>query len=175
MNDKELNNGRKKYNKIQKEKKYYLNKKKELEALKKDPKVIEYLKTTKYLSNHTDAEFEEKNIVNKAFGNIASRTEDSNNIIVFLGFKDENDNSCINPNRIEYAVFMDLETMEAVNIYYENYSKFCKNRNIIYFDDEYKYHNTAYYTEKFFELRNEYLESLIELDQEVAKEKILKK
>ena len=56
------------------------------------------------------------------------------------GAKAMHEKTCINnPNRIEYAVFMDLETMEAVNICYENYSKFCKNRNIIYFDDESEY------------------------------------
>ena len=174
MNENEIKKGRKKYKKLLREKDLYLQKKEELEELKQNPIVIKYLETIKYLDRHSDKEFEESRIVDRAFGNIASRTEDSNNIIVFLGFKDINDNSCINPNRIEYAVFMDLETMEVANIDYENYSKFCKNKNIIYFDDEYKYHNTAYYTEKFFELRNEYLESLIELDQESAIKKLVR-
>ena len=45
MNDSEIKIGRKKYNKLQKEKEYYLSKKQELEELKKDPKVQKYIET----------------------------------------------------------------------------------------------------------------------------------
>ena len=178
MNDREIKVGRKKYNKLQTEKEYYLSKKQELEELKKDPRVQEYLETINYLNRHTDKEFEEDTMKLNAFKNLASRTKNSSNILVFLGFKDIHDNATIHPQKIDYAAFMDLETMEPCNIYNINptyYDEFCKDKNIVYFDDPYKYHNSGYYMKKFFELRTEYLGSLVELDQESAIEKVMKK
>ena len=175
MNESEINKGRKKYKNILREKEFYLEKKKELEELKKDPVVKKYLEIEKYLSKHSDKEFEEKRIVDRAFGNIARRTEDSNNILVFLGFRDGYEKVCIHPKQIVSAIFMDLETMEEAVIDYRYYEVFCKNRKIVYIDCEYAYHDSDYYMEKFFELRNKYLGSLNELDKEEATKEILKR
>ena len=174
MNDREIKFGRKKYNKLQTEKEYYLEKTKELEELKKVPKVQYYLKTVKYLNRHTEKEYEKDNIISKSFGNIANRTKDSSNILVFLGFRDDYDNVTVISKKIDYVSFMDLETMEPYNIHPAYYDEFCKDKNIVYFDDPYKYHNSGYYMEKFFELRNKYLSSLVELDQEKKKKKIVR-
>ena len=175
MNDSEIKIGRKKYNKLQKEKEYYLSKKQELEELKKDPKVQKYIETIKYLNMHSDEEYEKDMIISKAFENISTNTQDSSNILVFVGFRDDYDNVIIDPKKIDYAAFMDLETMQAYNIHPTYYDTFCKDKNIVYLDDPYKYHNSGYYMKKFFELRNEYLSNLVLLDQEKAKKMILRK
>ena len=174
MNDKEIKQGRKKYNKIQKEKQFYLSKKAELEELKKDPKVQQYLEVAKYLFNHSDKEFENNNVVERSFANLASRTKDSNNILVFLGFIDYYDKVTIHPKKIDHASFIDLETMEECNVHPAYYSEFCKDKKIVYFDDPYSFHNKEYYMQKFFEFRNEYFKNIIELNQEDAIEKVLK-
>ena len=174
MNESEIKKGRKKYNKLQKEKEYYLNKKKELEELKNEPKVQQYMETIKYLDRHIDKEFEEEKMKINSFKNLAVRTNDSKNILVFMGFRNERANMSIDPKLIDYAVFRDIETMKIDVVKYSDYDEFCKNNNIIFVDNCYHYHNSEYYTTKYFELRKKYLSSLIELDQEEAQELIKK-
>ena len=127
MNDREIKLGRKKYNKLKKEKQNYLNKKKELEELKNDPSVKRFLEISKYVDKHSDKEFEDEKMKFDSFKNLASRTENSKNILVFMGFRNERDNMAIDPKKIQYAVFMDIETMELGIIKYSEYDFFCKN------------------------------------------------
>lgn len=174
MNDKEIKLGIKKYKKIKKEKQFYLGQKEQLEKLRNDPNVQEYIKISKYLEKHNDKEYDEKLIISKTFGHIAEMTKDSNNILVFLGFKDEKDNATIDLKKVDYASFMDLETMEPYNIPFEQYDYFCKDKKIVYFDDPWIYHASGYYMSNFFRIRNEYFKNIIELDQEQAVEKVLR-
>ena len=175
MDDKELKLARKKYNKLKNAKQNYLNKKDELEQLKNDPNVIRFLELSKYFDKHSEKEFEENNMISKSFSNIASRTEKSNNILVFLGFIDNYDSVTIHPKQINYVSFMDLESMEPYNIHPAYYDEFCEDKRIVYFDDPWTYHNSEYYMQNFFELRNKFFKNLVDLDKEKTIQKILKK
>ena len=175
MNDNEIKKGRKKYNKLHKEKEYYLNKKQELEELKKDPKVQQYLETVKFLDRHTDKEYQEDVMRHNAFKNLAKRTKNSNNIFIFMGFRNKRSNMAIDPKLIDYAAFMNIETMELEIVNYSNYKQFCSDNKIIFISDGYTYNPSDYYMEEFLKLRKKYLSSLIELDQEEAIEGILKR
>lgn len=174
MNDREIKLGRKKYNKLKNEKQNYLNKKKELEELKNDPSVKRFLEISKYVDKHSDKEFEDEKMKFDSFKNLASRTENSKNILVFMGFRNERDNMAIDPKKIQYAVFMDIETMELGIIKYSEYDFFCKNHQIVFITDGYTYKPSDYYMERFLKLREKYLSSLVELNQEEAIERLVR-
>ena len=113
--------------------------------------------------------------MNVAFDNIASNTIDSKKIYVFMGFADKNEDRTVEKEKIDYAIFTDLETLDIVNVSYSKYEIFIKNNKVIIEDNPYISHSVMYYEHKLFEIRNKLFNNLIDNDQETSIQKILKK
>lgn len=149
----------------------YLSKHKDIEVLKKqrfydllqEPLIREYLELAVYLSEHNDNEFDEDLLSVKAFDKLAKKTEHPSGIYMYMG-KDEETNM---------VLLADIETLERRNISLSSYVTLSQIYNrVIYIEN--KNNEKDFYEKKLSEIRKEYLISLTKLDQESAKERILK-
>ena len=184
MTDEEIQKARDNYNRIITNnnvlKKFTCSAKEELEELEKDPKVKRYifLRDTMDFYGHQDVDYtkayDKERIVNVAFDNIANKTKHSNKIYVFMGFLDRAENITVEQEKIRYALFSDLETLDTVTVLYKDYSSFIENNKVIKDIDEYKDRYKGYYEYRLFKIRKEFFNDLIESKQEDAVQKILK-
>ena len=108
------------------------------------------------------------------FTDVANKTKYSNKIYVFMGFFDRAENITVEKEKIRYALFSDLETLEIVTVPYRDYSSFIENNKVIKDIDEYKNWYEGYYKNRLFKIRKEFFNDLIESKQEDAVQKILK-
>lgn len=159
----EFNLGRKKYINLLKRKKKYLDKKKRLYDLLKEPLVKEYLDVALFLSKHTEEEYDEDLLGIKAFDKLAKKTEHSNGIYMYMGIRKST-------NKI---ILADIETLKKIEISSTNFETLKENNCVIVIENKNK--EKGFYEKKLIEKRNEYLSNLAKQDQESAKEKILKK
>lgn len=163
MNDDEIKLGRKKCTNFLKRRKKYLEKKDRLYELLKEPLIKEYLDIAVFLSEHTDEEFDETMLKIKAFDKLAKKTEHTYGIYMYVG-KENNTNKIL---------LVDIENLRKIKISYDSFETLKQNKKIIYIEN--KNNEPDFYDKKIIEVRNEYLCSLKELDQESAKNKILEK
>ena len=184
MTDEEIQKARDNYNRIITDrnifKKFARSDKEKLEELEKDPKVQRYifLRDTMDFYGYQDVgyttDYDKEKIVNVAFENIAKNTIDSKKIYVFMGFADRNEDRTIEKEKINYAIFTDLETLDITNVPYSEYEIFIKNNKVIIDDNPYIKHNVMYYENRLFKIRKELFNYLMNNDQETAIQKILK-
>ena len=160
MNDREFNLGRQKYRNLLKRRKKYFEKKQRFYDLLKEPLIKEYIEIALFLSEHSDEEFDLNLLATKAFDKLAKKTEWSFGIYMYIG-KTNNLIRLIN-----------IETLKKVEVSLESYENLKRHDCIVFIENENKIDN--FYENKILEIRNEYLSSLTELDQESAKQKILK-
>ena len=183
MTEEEIKNARSNYNRIITDKgllgKFHRSAIEELKDLETDPKVKRYIYLKDIIEHQGNIEYNDTysndSIVNLAFDNIASNTIDSKKIYVFMGFADKNEDRTVEKEKIDYAIFTDLETLDIVNISYSEYEIFIKNNKVIIEDNPYINHSVMYYENRLFEIRNELFNNLIDNDQETSIQKILKK
>ena len=185
MTDEEIQKARDNYNRIITDRnlfrKFNNSDSEELEELEKNPKVQRYifLRDTMDFYGHQDVDYtkdyDKERIVNVAFDNIADKTNHSNKIYVFMGFFDRTEDITVEQEKISYAVFSDLETLDTVTVPYEEYSYFIENNKVIKDENVYKERYQGYYQYRLFKIRKEFFKDLIENDQEKAIQKILKK
>ena len=171
MNDKEFKKGRRIYYRKLEEKEYYLNQKKKLEELLKNPDVQEYINTIQFLASNSDKTWDEENFAIEAFDLLAMETQDSKKIYVFLGiyFYPAQDGD------EKRALLRDIETEEPIFITLDQFSEFMKNNDIVYIENWKKYTRKELELKMFYIVRNDYLSSLGKLNQEKARERILKR
>lgn len=155
--------GRKKYINLLKRKKKYLQKKQRMYDLLKEPLIKEYLEIALFLSQHTDEEFDEALLCINAFDKVAKKTEHPSRIYMYIGEEK-------NTNKILLA---DIENMKRLKISFSMFERLKENNSIIFIEN--KNNEQDFYEKKFIEVRNNYLGSLKDLDQDAAKKKILKK
>ena len=184
MTDEEIQKARDNYNRIitvnNLLRNFTCGAKEELEELEKDPNVQRYkfLKDIVDFYNVSDNYLNDQhdyNLRNMVFTDIANSTKHSNKIYVFMGFFDRAENITIEKDKISYAVFSDLETLDTVTVPYKEYSYFIQNNKVVKGIDGYKKHNEEHYRYILFKTRKEFFNDLIENNQEQAIQKILKK
>lgn len=183
MTEEEIKKARDNYNRIITDRgllgKFHRSAIEELKDLEKDPKVKRYIYLKDIIEHQRNIEnndtYSNDSIVNVAFDNIASNTIDSKKIYVFMGFADKNEDRTVEKEKIDYAIFTDLETLDIVNVSYSKYEIFIKNNKVIIEDNPYISHSVMYYEHKLFEIRNKLFNNLIDNDQETSIQKILKK
>ena len=181
MTEEEIKNARANYNRIITDRGLLGNFNRsaieELKDLEKDPKVKRYIYLKDIIEHQGNIEYNDTysndSIVNIAFDNIASNTIDSKKIYVFMGFADKNEDRTVEKEKIDYAIFTDLETLDIVNISYSDYEIFVKNNKVIIDNNPYINHSVMYYENRLFEIRKELFNYLINNDQEVAIQKTL--
>ncbi len=161
MKDSEFSLGRKKYSNLLNRRKKYFEKKQRFYDLLKDPLIKEYLEIAMFLSEHSDEEFDLDLLGIKAFDKLAKKTECSSGIYMYIGN---------NNNKIQ---LVNIETLKKIEVSIENFENLKRHNCVIYIENENNIDN--FYENKLLEVRNEYLSSLKELDQETAKQKILNK
>lgn len=161
MNDNEIKLGRKKYINLLKRKKKYLDKKARLYDLLKEPLIKEYLDTALFLSQHTDDEFDDTLLSIKAFDKLAKKTEHTYGIYMYIGEESENK-----------VLLVDIENLRKIKTSSDSFEVLKQNNRIIFVEN--KNNEPDFYEKKVIEIRNQYLSSLKELDQESANEKIIK-
>lgn len=162
MNNAEFDLGRKKYKNLLKRKKKYLEKKQRYYDLLNEPLIKEYMEIALFLSEHNDKEFDEDLLSVKAFDKLAKKTNQSYGIYMYMGKNDETNS----------ILLVDIETLKRITISKSNYETLKENNHVIYIEN--KNNEKDFYEKKLPEIREEYLISLKELDQESAKQKILK-
>ena len=160
MNDSEFNLGRKKYTSLLRRRKKYFDKKQRLYDLLKEPLIKEYLDIAVFLSEHSDEEFDLDLLGIKAFDKLAKKTEYPYGIYMYFG-KSKDKIQIVN-----------IETLKKIEVSIENYENLKKHNCIVYIENEDNIEN--FYEDKLLEVRNEYLSNLKDLDQETAKQKIIK-
>ena len=160
MNESEFHLGRKKYINLLNRRKKYLEKKKRLYDLLKEPLIKEYLELSIFLGQHTDEEFDEKLLGVKAFDKLARKTDCSSGVYLYIGKAN---------NQIQ---LVNIETLKKIEVSQGSYENLKKHDCIVFIENDNK--TDDFYENKVLEIRNEYLSSLTELDQESAKEKIIK-
>lgn len=160
MNEAEFNLGRRKYKNLLKRKKKYLEKKQRYYDLLKEPLIKEYMEIALFLSEHNDEEFDEDLLSKKAFDKLARKTENSFGFYMYMG-QDK-----------DKVLLANIETMKRISISQSSYIRLKKHNCVINIEN--KENNEEFYETKFLEVRDEYLSSLKDLDQESAKQKILK-
>ena len=163
MKTSEFELGRKKYINLLKRKKKYLQKKQRMYDLLKEPLIKEHLEIALFLSQHTDEEFDETLLCINAFDKVAKKTEHPSGIYMYIGEEK-------NTNKILLA---DIENMKRLKISFSVFERLKENNSIIFIEN--KNNEQDFYEKKFIEVRNNYLGSLKDLDQDAAKKKILKK
>ena len=185
MTDEEIQKARDNYNRIITDNNLLRNfncgAERELEELEKDPKVQRYkfLRDTIEFYGNQDVDYsfskqEDYSLRNSVFTDIANKTKHSNKIYVFMGFFDKAENITVEKEKISYALFSDLETLETVTVPYKEYSRFIKNNKVIKDIDKYKERYKGYYEYRLFKIRKEFFDDLIENEQEEVVQKILK-
>ena len=155
--------GRKKYINLLNRKKKYLQKKQRMHELLKEPLIKEYLEIAVFLSKHTDEEFDEDLLSIKAFDKLAKKTEQSSGIYIYMG-----------EDKITNKVLLaDIETLKRFETSSDSFNVLKQNNCIIFIEN--KNNEPDFYENKLIEVRNNYLCSLKEIDQESAKERIIKR
>ena len=162
-------------------KKFYMSAKEELEELEKDSKVQKYIDLIEYVNLHRDYveshsfnNSDDYDCRNRVFTDIAKNTKHSNKIYVFMGFFTRGEKITVEKEKISYALFSDLETLDTVTVPYKDYTYFRENNKVIKDIDEYKKRSEDYYQYRLFKIRKEFFNDLIETEQEVAVQKILR-
>ena len=140
-----------------------LDKKQRLYDLIKEPIIREYLEIAVYLNEHNDNEFDENLLSVKAFDKLAKKTNQPYGIYMYMG-KDKEKNMIL---------LTDIETLKRISISESSYETLKHSNRIIYIEN--KNNEKDFYEKKLPEIRKEYLINLAKLDQESAKEKIIKK
>lgn len=130
--------------------------------LLKEPLIKEYLEIAVFLSQHTDEEFDEDLLCIKSFDKLAKKTEQSCGIYMYMGEEK-------NTNKILLA---DIENLKRFTTSPDSFEILKHNNRIIFIEN--KNNDINFYEKKLIEFRNDYLSSLKDLDQESAKEKIIK-
>lgn len=173
MKESEFDLGRKKYINLLNRKKKYLEKKQRLNDLLKEPLIKEYLETAIFLSKHTDEEFDDNLLSIKAFDKLAKKTEHPSGIYMYMGKCNRNGDYTIKGDYAKYILLVDIETLKRIKVSPSSYETLKQNNRIIFIEN--KNNEKDFYEKKLLEIRNEYLSSLKDLNQESAKEKIIKK
>ena len=185
MTDDEIKKAREHYEKIilnhNLTTKFYISAKEELEELEKDPKVQKYIDLKEFIDfnrgwdeSNSLSDSDDYSLRNMVFTDIANNTKYSNKIYVFMGFFDRGENITVEKEKISYALFSDLETLDTVTIPYEHYSYFREINRVVPDKDVYKKRHEGYYQYRLFEVRKEFFNDLIDNEQEAAVQKILK-
>lgn len=170
MNNIEIEQARKKYNDLHEEIELVQWAKKKLIQLENDPIVKEYLELKEILNKHIDKSVLQ--MASESFKDIATSTNDSKKIYIFMGFFDKDEEYTNIKDDIQYALFMDLETLEGKKVSYNDYYTFKANNKVIYKDDEFKLNDINFYYNALYNTREQYLYNLIDLDQEEAIERL---
>lgn len=159
----------------------YLSEHKDIEVLKKqrfydllqEPIIKEYLELAIYLGEHNDKEFDEDLLSVKAFDKLAKKTEQPYGIYMYMGKCNRNDDYTVNGDYAKYILLADIETLKRIKVSPSSYETLKQNNRIIFIEN--KNNERDFYEKKLLEMRKEYLSNLKDLDQENAKEKIIKK
>ena len=175
MNNSEIKQGRENYSNLFEERDYYKKLEMELEVLKENPLVKRYFEISDKLFAYNRENNDNESLASKAFDNIAKNTEDSKKVYIFMGYFDNEGEYTVTKDDIEYALFMDIETMKGFKIPYNECNEFKEKNSIIYAADEYELKDILFYVDALSSIRSEYLNSLIKLNQEEAIEEITKK
>ena len=162
IKDREFELGRRKYLNLLKRKRKYLKKKSRFYELMKDPLIKEYLELSIFLSEHTDEEYDDDLLIIKAFDKLAKKTEFSRGLYFYIG-EDKTNNKIL---------LVNIETKKEIEVTLDSFETLKQHNNVIIIEN--KNNEADFYDKKFIEVRNAYLGSLKDLDQDEAKEKILK-
>lgn len=170
MNNDEFRYGRRKYHKKLEEKQYYLDQKKRLEELLHTQDVQEYIEIMQYLISNEHKNIDDKWLSYDSFEKYARCTKSSKHIYMFYGHY-----IGTGPFRFKDKFYLrDIETGYIKEISINGLSNFESNNHIIYISNLENMDNVEI-DEEYFKIREEYLCSLGELNQEQAKKMILKK
>ena len=176
MNEREIEKGKIKYNNlVKKRNKYKLERDILVEKAKHNYFLKKWLADSCPIAYSHYANYGNARLANMAFSKISYETNDSKEIYVFMGFLDKKKKYAKNDKKIKSAVFADLETIKFINVDYNEYNSFIINNKVIYSTQEHKFNDKEFYINFFAQTRMKYLASLINNDQEVAIEKLLKK
>lgn len=147
-----------------------------LEKLEEDPKVKEYIGLSKILMDVNNGEYTAEKMVDLSFGQAALNTNHSNKIFVYMGSYDLVGTriSYYSPF-VEYDLYCDLETKTEVYINFDEREEFQKENNVIYLRSKFSDISLEEYADIFEKVRNEFLDSLVNLPQETAVNSFVKK
>lgn len=162
IKDSEFELGRRKYLNLLRRKRKYLKKKSRFYELMKDPLIKEYLELSIFLSEHTDDEYDDDLLAIKAFDKLAKKTEGSRGFYFYAG-EDKANNK---------VLLVNIETKKKIEVTHDGFETLKQYNNVVVIEN--KDDVEDFYENKFIEVRNSYLSSLKDLDQDDAKEKILK-
>lgn len=163
MNEVELKQARKDYRAKIKENKKNEEINREIEELKKTKEVLRYIELTKNIEKQI---LNEEEIIQESFKKIAT-TKDSNNIYVFMGsyikhFAPAADtlSPIKNASWVDYNIYWNLETEQAIKIMKENINCFEKNNIVIDNKISSLSANFSEYHKNFIKIQNRYYKNL---------------
>lgn len=180
MNNKEIELARKKYDKLipaqQKENLEQLRE--ELRILMENPDVKKYLE----LSSLVEEENEKiSSVVEQTFGKIATKTKDSSNLLVFIGFYSSSlPTGCLSPLKMKnpharYKYYINIETFEIISVLVNEAEDFEKRNNVIYLDAPSNHHHSNFYLIGCEKIRTEFFKQLIDKPQDEVIKQFVKK
>ncbi len=182
MTEKEIIEGKKLYNEQILKHKSLIEKKNEIRSLQENPTVKRYLELCDQVKN-----MKEENAINIAFNDIALKTENSNEILVYLGdykfdttYGKSNINNSKEPTEL-FELYKDLETEKEYYVKIKDHDTWANNHKIIYLiniaKNRYGHNrdtlNTLY--EIYFNLREKFFKSLLVESQTEAIKQLIKK
>jgi len=174
MNQKELELAKKRYNILLNEKKQLQQKKDKILELEKNPIIQEYLNLTSEIKSKEE-KLDESCVILSAFSQSASRTKESNKLLVNIGGY-----CCDNVlgirkvtiNKAKYIRYIDLETDEVYDIEPDKKDEFEQQNKIIYLNNG----NRDLFSLKMIkELRIEFFKELLIKEQDQVINEMLKK
>lgn len=171
MNAEELNQARQNFLDNLEQHKEILELKREAISLLENPFVQRFLELQEYIKVDTSTE---KQLIEQAFRDIAFKTYDSNQIMVFVGTY-ASDNSLISENAMdaEYNKYLDLETQELYKVCTNKVKDFEKDYLVVYIPNLSL--NPRKYMENYFKLKEYFFGELMNNPQNIVIKKLQKK
>lgn len=181
MNNTEIALARQKYNDLKLKQQEYKQMKQRILELEQNPIVQEYLNLVDLVKEQAENKrFEEHEMISNAFEELALSTNDSNNILVYMGaykytvlvpilVKTKNDY-----NDADYVLYRDLETCRFFKVNIHNKKMFEKESNVIFLDDT-NFTSHLDYLNGFKKLTSMFFKELLVKPQEEVVKQFVKK
>lgn len=184
MNDSELKNAVKKYKRLTKISENIKVANEKLKELEKTPKISEYLELLKVdkkaarkmekdqdIIDYLDicktgkmainTKYKEDTMLSRVIGNIASKTQDSYQIYVYMGSFTKDNKFTKDINNFSYNVYFDIETTEPIEIKKSKVKDFEKEYKILYMPGSETLETEKKYLSMFWNFRHQYLEKML--------------
>lgn len=180
MNNDEIALARQKYNDLKLKQQEYKQMRQRILELEQNPIVQEYLNLVELVKEQSkNKRFEDHEMISNAFEELALNTNDSNNILVYMGAYKSN---VLVPKLVEikndynadYILYRDLETCRFFKVDIHNKKMFEKENNVIFLDDT-NFSSHLDYFDGFGKLTSMFFKELLVKPQEEVVKQLVKK